>query len=262
VFLDEVAEAERSQGRRAAEYRAESRARGARFPKDPCPDSIALTSARPKDRRVIHGFCKEDSDYFSGTVDPPATKKLRSAAAVYVDYGRLALTLRRAPTADASTALEGFFASIRSDSPAAAEALRPLAALARAHDNAQVLRRIALDVNPQIVRLILSFEQGSEPIFNTLTLDAYARLNTSGLTDAEVHEVEAKRIEVYREAVADYTVLLKRYSELIEDLTSSRDDSLDPVTLGRWKRNAELLGEYSRRLSTSIRNLPRSKKTP
>ena len=119
-------------------------------------------------------------------------------------------------------------------------ALQPLLGLAAQQSNAKELARNVKQVSPQTIALIAELRKAAPELFKTLTERSIARMNTQGLTNAEVAKAEAARIDAYRAAVSNYVVLLDEYQRLLTQLVENYD-SEGTITLSSLaRRSAEL----------------------
>lgn len=272
-MLDDLALAERAQGKKAAEIRAElrtepqptGRAGGAKSaggkggrsaPPDAqrCPNIILYGGETEGIPKVQNGFCLEDSYYYSPLADPPATRAFRRALAAVGNYTELLLILAEGRNLDEArsqletiagnvgTALEAAgVAGLGFPLKGALHALDPLLTLAARQGNAEELKRLVRDEAPKVERLILALREFARELFRTLAEEPLERFNTQGLANMEVARAESQRIEAYRVAISNYVVLLDRYRELLKDLAVAYDSPRNPVTLARIaERSAQL----------------------
>lgn len=257
-LLDDMALAERDQGKTAAEVRAEERSQGdtaapataaskasADFvPAERCPEILLVGGEREGFPRVQNGFCLEDSYYYSELADPPATRAFRRAFAAVGNYTELLVLLAEGRNIDEARGQLGTLAGNVAAAleavgvggagvgmKAALQALDPLIKLAAQQANAVELERVVREDEPKVEKLILALRAFARELFRTLTEAPFARFNTAGLENREIADVEAKRIEGYRVAVSNYVVLLDRYRELLADVVAAYDKPRNPVTL-------------------------------
>lgn len=272
-LLDDLALAERAQGKKAAEIRAELRAepqptgrvggaksgggkgeRSALPDAQRCPNIILYGGETEGIPKVQNGFCLEDSYYYSALADPPATRAFRRALAVVGNYTELLLILAEGRNLDEArgqletiagnvgTALEAAgMPGIGLPLKGALQALEPLLTLAARQGNAEELKRRVRDEAPKVEGLISALREFARELFHTLAEEPLERFNTQGLANTEVARVESLRIEAYRVAISNYVVLLDRYRELLKDLVAAYDSPRNPVTLARIaERSAQL----------------------
>lgn len=255
-LLDDLAMAERIQGRAAAERRAQQRSAA------DAPPPVAIASARCPDvsraaagaAHVQNGFCAEDSYYYSELSDPPGTAMFRRSLAAVGDYTRVLLILAEDRNLAAAQAqLQSLAANVGGVlelagasglGPAAgalASALQPVLSLAAKHGNAEELRRNVKEVSPQVVAVIGQLRATAPELFTTLTEQSLARFRRDGLVNAEIAQLEAGRIETYRVAVSNYVVLLDQYQALLSSLVAAYDVEGKALTLaGLAERSAQL----------------------
>ncbi len=258
-LLDDLAVAERIQGRAAAERRAQQRS--GEVASDTTPTPAGATARCPDVSRaaagtahVQNGFCAEDSYYYSELSDPPGTAMFRRSLAAVGDYTRVLLILAEGRNIAAAQAqLQSLAANVGGAlelagasglGPAAgalASALQPLLSLAAKHSNAEELRRNVKEVSPQVVAVIGQLRATAPELFTTLTEQSLARFRRDGLVNAEIARLEAARIEIYRAAVSNYVVLLDQYQALLSSLVAAYDVEGKPLTLaGLAERSAQL----------------------
>src|ERR1700690_1847726 len=97
-LLDELAIAERNQGRSAALARAEARTNtppaSSPLPGSERSPNVLVLGGKMNDiPDVQNGFCPEDSYYYSELADPPGTRAFRQALAAVGDYTQLLVIL-------------------------------------------------------------------------------------------------------------------------------------------------------------------------
>jgi len=269
-LLDDLALAEREQGRQAAEVRARARAQAEARPKpspaagadrrpasgaaDPCPDVLLVGGEKPGWPAIQDGFCLRDSPYFSAIGDPPATRAFRRGLAAVGDYTQLLLLLAEDRNLDEAkaqlqslagnlgVALEA--AGVGGESvvaPPVLEALSPLIDLAAKDANAAELKRVVLQESPKVEALVAALSKAAPELFRTVSQTSFRRFNTVGLGNVEVAKAEAQRIEAYRAAVSNYVVLLDDYRELLRALAAAYDRPQQAATLAYLaERSAQL----------------------
>ena len=102
--------------------------------------------------------------------------------------------------------------------------------------------RFVEDAAPKVERLLAALREFSPELFTTLTEASLARFNTDGLENPELARIEATRIDGYRVAVSNYVVLLDRYDALLGDLVDAYNQPHDSITLAALSERA---GELS-----------------
>jgi hypothetical protein len=124
---------------------------------------------------------------------------------------------------------------------ALAGALKPVLDVAARHSNAGELRRNVKEVSPQVLALIEQLRATAPELFTTLTEQSLARFRRDGLLNAQIAELESRRIETYRVAVSNYVVLLDQYQSLLSGLVQAYGVEGKSVTLaGLAERSAQL----------------------
>jgi hypothetical protein len=234
-LLDDLAFAERAQGKTAASIRAKKHANpnaGAATPTDRCSDVRQVTVSNVS---VQNGFCLEDSYYYSELADPPATAAFRRSLDAIDSYTQVLLILAEGRNIEAAQAEVQSIASnvggvldiagggVGTALTGLSSALQPLLGIAAQRSNSKELARNVKQVSPQTIALIGELRKAAPELFKTLTERSIARMNTQGLTNAEVAKVEAARIDAYRTAVSNYVVLLDEYQRLLTNLVESYD---------------------------------------
>lgn len=272
-LLDDLALAEREQGRRVAEKLAKERAKRDSEPRpappaagagperraapgrvDPCPSVLLVGGEKRGFPAVQHGFCPPDSPYYSELGDPPATRAFRRALAAVGDYTQLLLLLAEDRNVDeAKGQLQGLAGNLGATLEAVGvggaslvagpivEALNPLIELAAKDANAAELKRVVLQESPKVEALVAALGKGAPEVFRTVSENAFRRFNTIGLDNLEVAKAEAQRIEAYRVAVSTYVMLLDEYRELLRALAAAYDLPRSTATLAALaERSAQL----------------------
>jgi hypothetical protein len=273
-LLDELALAERAQGKSAALARAEARG------KDPatdasglpgsqrCPDILILGGKMTDVPEVQNGFCIEDSYYYSELSDPPGTRAFRQALAAVGDYTQLLVILAEGRnlgeakgqlvtlTGNLGLALNA--AGVTGAGPTLnvlLQAFNPVLDLAAKGANAKELKRLAVQESPNVQKLVGELHTQAGEFFTTLTEAPMARFNLSP-DKPDVEAAEAAHIEGYRIAVSNYVVLLDQYGSLLGDLVKIYDQPKGTVTLASLAdRSAQLSAQADawRRSLASLR---------
>jgi hypothetical protein len=271
-LLDDLAIAERAQGKVAADVRARNRSGASAadpVAEDPC---AAVTQVTVGNVKVQNGFCIDDSYYYSELADPPATATFRRSLAAVESYtnvllilaegrnievaqaeaqslaGNVGGVLELAGASGAGTALQGI-----------AAALKPLLDIAAQHANAKELALNVKNAAPDAVKVVDQLRRAAPEVFKTLTERPLARLRTQGLTNDAVAAAEAARIEAYRTAVSNYVVLLDQYERLLDRLVHSYDAEGKSLTLsGLVQQSAALSAQADawRRTYSALRMGP------
>lgn len=253
-LLDDLAFAERAQGKVAANVRAKKHVGGV-DPNAAVEDRCShVTLVSVGSDTVQNGFCIEDSYYYSELADPPATAAFRRSLSAVESYTDVLLILAEGRNIEAAQAevqsLAGNVGGVLdlAGAGAAGEALKvfagalqPVLDLAAKRANAKELERNVKDVAPAAVAVVGKLRIVAPELFTTLTERPLAKLRTVGLTNSEVAAAEAKRIEAYRLAVSNYVVLLDQYQRLLDRLVQSYDVEGRPITLsGLVQQSANL----------------------
>lgn len=260
-LLDDLALAERAQGKSAAEARARQRSGDKPASGNAtmdhllqrCP-GILMLGGEGNEPGVQSSFCIDDSYYYSELADPPGTRAFRQALAAVGDYTQLLLVLAEGRNIDeAKGQLQVLAGNVGMALEAAGgggagmalgealNALDPLIALAAKDATAEDLRRVVSQESPKVMELVTALRSAASELFRTVTEAPLARFNTEGLTNLEVARVEAQRIESYRAGVSSYVVLLDQYSLLLGDLVMVYDKPRAPATVASLaERSAQL----------------------
>ena len=229
-LLDELAVAERAQGRRVALARAKNNENAPPGTSKTCPGILLLplpeNAAAPP---VQNDFCLDDSVYWSELDDPPAARAFRRALAATGDYTTLLMLLAENRNIDEAMAqlktLTGNLgaalamvdgASVDATLGSALEAFRPLLTMAAQRANTEELKRLVQQESPKVERLLVALRNSAPAMFRTLTGQA-RRLLTSQADIGQI-KAEAVRVEGYRLSVSNYVVLLDQYGALLHDL--------------------------------------------
>ena len=215
-LLDDLAIAERAQGRQIAQRRAqgESEVGNAACPKERVPWQVAAGSTG-----FIRGYCLPDSGYFSDLGDPPATAQLRGGLLVIERFAAVLSLLAEGKNVDGAIGevdalgqqVSGLLAVAGvAEQPigVALTALQPILASAARQANAAEARRLILLGAPKVSVLVAALHSAAPAMFDTL-IEASAQravlLEQPGPVATEI-----TRIEAYRVAVANYVVLLQQ----------------------------------------------------
>ena len=253
-LFDDLAIAERENGKQTAEINAKNKLPGATVeptPENPCPAiGLSVTSKST----VQDGFCNADSYYFSELADPPATATFRRSIAAIQGYTNVLLILAEGRNIEAAQAevqslvsnVGGVLEIAGAGGSASAlkvftDAVKPLLDIAAKRANAKELARNVKNVSPQAIAVITKLRESAPKLFDMLVELPLDRFSTIGLTNAEVAAAEAARIKSYRAAVSNYVVLLDQYERLLGQLVSAYDTEGKTLTLaGLVEQSAQL----------------------
>jgi hypothetical protein len=260
-LLDDLALAERQQGRRNAEHQARRRDTSSATPAsasdaaaDPCASVVAIAGLPRGVPPVQDGFCTKDSPYYSEIADPPATASFRRGLAVVGDYTEALLVLAEDRNVDEARAqLQGLATNATAIAvaagavsggataavPAAIAALQPVVDLAARDANARELERTLRENAPALEGLIGSLEDAAPALFNTLVAERMRRLRDP--RESALAGENARWIEGYRASVSNYVLLLRSYRSLFADVLASYDQERGTATLaGLTQRSGDL----------------------
>ena len=271
-LLDELAMAERNQGKTAALARAEihtSNDSSTSFPDSGrCPKILVVGGETEGIPKVQNGFCIEDSYYYSELSDPPATRAFRQALAAVGDYTQLLVILAEGRNlAEARDQIMTLTNNLGLALVAAGatglgptlqglvSAFDPLLDLAAKRSNAKELQRLVVQESPKVLKLVAAMHTAASEFFNTLAEAPLARFNLA-IDKTETAKVEADRIEAYRITVSNYVVLLDQYEALLRDLVKVYDQPRGTTTLASLtERSAQLSAQADawRRSLASLR---------
>lgn len=213
-LLDDLSMAERAQGRQIAVRRARGESKAGI---DACPsEQISWQGATGKPG-IIRGFCLGDAGYFSDLDDPPATAQLRAALTIIDRYADLLSMLADGRNSAAAlgdvdalgqnvSGLLGVAGVLSGPFGTALLALRPILMAAAKQANAAEARRLILAGAGEVSALIEAMRQATPAMFDVL-IEAPANRMLM-LDQADALAGERTRVEAYRLAVANYTVLL------------------------------------------------------
>lgn len=267
-LLDDLALAERQQGREIAVRRAQGTTSvGA----DICPPGqVSWQLAPDGENGFIRGFCGADVAYYSELSDPPATAAFRRGLGIIEDYGEVLVTLAEGRNVEAAVGqldalaqnVTGLLALVPGAGQAAIALRAPLAELkpileaaARSNASEEALRLIKSGA-PAVGQLIDALQAATGPIFNTLIEAPAARLSLLDPAETTAASEELRRIEGYRVLVANYAVLLGELRKAWDATVVAADRPPSPVTLETLAaRSAEIAAdaEAIRRTLAAIR---------
>ncbi len=215
-LLDDLAIAERRQGRQVAVRRADGKSNAP----GGCPQGdVPWQKVGGDAGGFINGFCLSDAPYFADLGDPPATRQLRGGLAVIEQYANVLSILTEGRNVEAAigqvdalgqqvAGLLGAVGIAASPIGAALTALQPILKTAANQANAAEARRLILAGAPEVTRLIDALRQAAPAMFNVL-VESAARQAVELEQPAAVAG-EVRRIDAYRIAVSNYVFLLGR----------------------------------------------------
>jgi len=256
-LLDDLALAERRQGRENAEIKAkkdtyQGACKGIIWAK------VDATSG------YIEGFCVDDAPYFSEIGDPPATQAFRYGIRLIGDYAQVLLVLAEGRNLDeASAQVQALgqniaaLASVASGPGAAAGltgilgALDPIIREAAQRRNIDEMKRLVLSGAPLLKKLIESLRAAAPEIFNTLIFQSVKGVTSPEALDSKtVAKGHLDRIAAYRAAVANYIMLLKELEMTFDQLVMAFQQPRNAVSLATI---AERSGRLSANPTSTIR---------
>ncbi|HEX2829579.1 MAG TPA: hypothetical protein VHP37_24755 [Burkholderiales bacterium] len=265
-LLDDLAIAERRQGREIAVRRAQGKSQqGA----DKCPrDDFPWLEASDPKQGVILGFCLNDAAYYSELADPPATRMMRGSLSVIERYADLLSTLAEGRNVEGEIAeiealsreVGGLFALAGVATPALAPvlgALHPILESAARQSSAQEARRLVLQGAPVVTRLIGALETAAPAMFRTLVEQTTVKLVSKADADPTVAAGDVARVEAYRVAVANYVVLLRKLQaawDLTVQAASVPANQVSVATLVRQTSQLRADAENARRVFSILRS--------
>lgn len=213
-LLDELAIAERSQGRRVAERRAKDAAKAPPVGRGCQNADAAWVATGDPAVGFIGGFCLEDAGYHATVGDPPATAQFRGGLLVIERYAEVLTALAEGRNIDQAigevNALGEELGSLLAMGglnlalAPALQALQPVLANVARNANAQEARRLIVEGAPKVSMLILALRDAAPDTFNTLVSDLRRASRAPTTAAAVVKEIEARRV-----MVAQYVVLLE-----------------------------------------------------
>ena len=253
-LLDDLAFAERRQGRENAEIKAkkdtyQGACKGILWAK------VDATSG------YIEGFCLDDAPYFSELGDPPATQAFRHGIRLIGDYSEVLLFLAEGRNLDETSAqvqaLGQNIAALISVAPsgagaaagftAALSALDPIIRDAAQRRNIDEMKRLVLSGAPLLKKLIQSLREAAPEVFNTLIFQSVKGVTSpEALDNKTVARGYLDRITAYRTAVSNYVMLLGELELSFDQLVAAFQQPRSAVSLaiiaersGRLSANAE-----------------------
>jgi hypothetical protein len=264
-LLDDLAVAERTQGRQIAVRRAQGKsAQGA----EACPPGqIPWQGAADGKQGIIRGFCLPDAPYFSGLADPPATHAIRSGLSVIERFAGILSTLAEGRNVEGALAdidalgkqVGGLLSFAGIAAPAlvpALSALHPLLESAARQSNAQEAKRLILQAAPEITNLIGALEKAVPEMFKTLIESTSAKLTSEADMNPAIAAIDIARVEAYRVALSDYVILLRKL-QMAWDLTVTAANSPGRASIANVVQQAAELktdAEAARRVFSILRS--------
>lgn len=265
-LLDDLAIAERRQGREIAVRRAQGKSiEGA----DKCPrDNFPwLESSDPK-QGVILGFCLDDATYYSELSDPPATRMMRGSLSVIERYADVLSMLAEGRNVEGEVAeiealakeVGGLVALAGVATPALAPvlgALQPLLESAARQSSAQEARRLVLQGAPIVTRLIGALETSAPVMFRILIEQSRVKLVSEADANPTVAATDVARVEAYRVAVANYVVLLRKLQAAWDATVQAASVPANQVSVATLVRQTSELrkdAENARRVFSILRS--------
>jgi hypothetical protein len=241
-LLDDLAVAERAQGKVAADVRAKHHSSGTptnAAAEDRCAH---VTQVAVGAISVQNGFCVEDSYYYSELADPPATAAFRRSLAAIESYTNVLLILAEGRNIEAAQAevqnLAGNVGGVLDLAGASsvgaalktfAGAVQPLLDIAAKRANAKELARNVKEVAPQANAVADQLRIAAPELFTTLTERSLKKMRDAD--NKELAAAEQARIEAYRAVVSNYVVLLDQYERLLDRLVQGYDAEGKTLTL-------------------------------
>lgn len=212
-LLDELALAERAQGKRVAEARAKMVAKDPKGGRGCLNHDAVWAEAATEGLGYIDGYCPEDAGYFSTLGDPPATAQLRRGLRIIERYSEVLTTLAEGRNIDQAIGeveslgqeVDGLLAigGLNIALTAAVGALKPVLEGVARNANAQETRRLIIDGAPKVSALIAALRDAAPSTFSTLTSELRRAARDPAASAASVKEIEARRV-----MVSQYVALL------------------------------------------------------
>jgi hypothetical protein len=263
-LLDDLAVAERTQGKQIAVRRAKGNS--TQGVQECPPEEFPWLEAADLNQGIIRGFCLQDAAYFSVLSDPPATAVIRGTLSVIERYADILSTLAEGRDIEGAigqidalgmnvVGLVGL-AGVANPVGSALAALRPILQGAARQANATEAKRLILEGAPKVSAVIAALRQASPSIFKTLIEATAVKLTSEADATPAVAAADVAHVEAYRTAVANYVVLLGKL-QTAWDLTIAAANT--PRSKGDLsmlvQQTAELKGdaEAARRVFTILR---------
>jgi phosphohistidine phosphatase SixA len=284
-LLDDLAAAERAQGK----VNAERRARGAEpvslaDEESATPVSEALPAAGeepaataasadigcPPDevawRNVggslgfIDGYCMADARYFADVGDPPATHSFRQGLAIIGKYADVLTALAEGRNLEEVHAqldsLSGSIAGLASFVPGGAaavpaigpalSALQPLIDAAAQASNDREVRRLVAEGAGPAKDLIQALQDATPEIFATLISRSHEAATSREARDTPaIAQPEVEHIEAYRATVSNFVVLLEEIKNALDEVVVAAENPDRAVSLQSLADQAARLRIYA-----------------
>jgi hypothetical protein len=217
-LLDELAIAERAQGKRVAERRARDAAKNPPVGRGCANADAAWVETGDPAVGFVGGFCLEDAGYHATVGDPPATGQLRGGLRVIERYAEVLTTLAEGHNIDQAIGevqalgqeLGGLLAvgGLHVALAPALQALQPVLADVARNANAQEARRLIVEGAPKVSTLISALREAAPETFNVLVSELRRGSRASAGAGAAVKAIESRRV-----MVSQYVVLLGRLQQ-------------------------------------------------
>ncbi len=217
-LLDELAVAERAQGKRVAARRAKDAAQNPPVGRGCEKADAAWVATGDAALGFIGGYCLEDAGYYATVGDPPATAHLRGGLRVIERYAEVLTALAEGRNIDQAIGevnalgqeLSGLLAlgGLQVALAPALQALQPVLANVARNANAEEARRLIVEGAPKVSTLLQALREAAPDTFNTLVSELRRASSASAAAAAAVKEIEARRV-----AVSQYVVLLGRLQQ-------------------------------------------------
>jgi hypothetical protein len=266
-LLDDLAVAERAEGRINAANQAGRPVGGVELPETPnsaCPRDQSPWRA-VGDTGFIRGYCVDDAPFFASLGDPPSTQTFRSGLAVVGKYVDVLIFLAEGRNIDELHAqldsLSGSIAKLLAFVPSGAAAgpalsgaltgLKPLIDAAAQQQNDAEVRRLVLEGYPKVKQLIEALKAATPAMFKTLSA-ASERAATENPQAAQPH---IARIEGYRVTVSNFVVLLNGLESALDKLllaVQSPDETASLQSLSEETANLRIYAEAVRRAFAAL----------
>jgi hypothetical protein len=263
-LFDDLAIAERRQGKRTVEILAKANAKKTDSKETPtatkdtklgdCQNVWQIVNEKAK-VGYIAGLCVSDAPYFSEIGDPPATRGFRDGVRLIGEYADVLVTLAEGRNVDEAAAqvqaIGGTIAGLASTAsgPAATAgmtavlaALDPLIKEAAQQRNIEEMKRLVLNGAPYVKKLIESLRAAAPEMFATLIrTPATLAISPKALDDPEVAKEPLERIAAYRIVVSNYVILLQQLEETFDELVAAVKQPRSGASLAFIaRRSAEL----------------------
>jgi hypothetical protein len=263
-LFDDLAIAERRQGKQTAETLAKSNAKksndgdaiGSESTKLGGCQNVWKIVSKKADVGYIAGLCVSDASYFSEIGDPPATRAFRAGVRLIGEYADVLVTLAEGRNVDEAAAqvqaLGGTIAGLASmaSGPGATAgmtavlaALDPLIKEAAQQRNIEEMKRLLLNGAPHVKKLIQALRAAAPEMFEMLikTSATTLALDDKASGNPEIAKGPLERIATYRIAVSNYVILLDQLEETFDELVTAIKQPRNGASLAFIaRRSAEL----------------------